>query len=253
MSPDTIVPNPTNPQSFNRYSYVRNNPVNLKDPTGHRECGKDCDNPLPNPSSTPGMMAYYLNGLGGQNNIIPISSTTSEYNYLLYLLQDTLGEENVLHVPVFNDGAEIWAGRAQMVGEAIGAEKPWTNDALEFILANPPAPGEQVVIVGSSAGGTVAVELLQLLEAENIFVDVLILRGSFVMEGSLTNVGEVHYLAGDPPLSDWYYSVDINPFDGVKVQQHIVPGLDHHAPNDTEDPKQAVENIGNLIVDILTK
>lgn len=39
MSPDTIVPNPANPQSFNRYSYVRNNPVNLTDPTGHAECG----------------------------------------------------------------------------------------------------------------------------------------------------------------------------------------------------------------------
>lgn len=34
-SADTIVPNPTNPQSFNRYSYTYNNPVNFTDPTGH--------------------------------------------------------------------------------------------------------------------------------------------------------------------------------------------------------------------------
>jgi RHS repeat-associated protein len=27
ISADSIVPNPTNPQSFNRYSYVRNNPM----------------------------------------------------------------------------------------------------------------------------------------------------------------------------------------------------------------------------------
>ena len=35
VSPDTIIPDPANPQDFNRYSYVRNNPVNFNDPTGH--------------------------------------------------------------------------------------------------------------------------------------------------------------------------------------------------------------------------
>ena len=35
VSPDTIVPNPNNPQSFNRYSYVQNNPLRLVDPSGH--------------------------------------------------------------------------------------------------------------------------------------------------------------------------------------------------------------------------
>jgi RHS repeat-associated protein len=35
--PDSIVPNPGNPQSLNRYSYVRNNPLGYTDPTGHRE------------------------------------------------------------------------------------------------------------------------------------------------------------------------------------------------------------------------
>ena len=40
ISADTIVPNPTNLQSFNRYAYVGNNPVNLIDPMGH-----SCANP----------------------------------------------------------------------------------------------------------------------------------------------------------------------------------------------------------------
>jgi RHS repeat-associated protein len=35
ISADTIVPDPTNPQSLNRYAYVLNNPVNLVDPTGN--------------------------------------------------------------------------------------------------------------------------------------------------------------------------------------------------------------------------
>jgi len=35
ISPDTLVPNPANPQAFNRYSYVLNNPLKYTDPTGH--------------------------------------------------------------------------------------------------------------------------------------------------------------------------------------------------------------------------
>lgn len=35
LSPDTIVPDPANPQSFNRYSYGYNNPVKYSDPSGH--------------------------------------------------------------------------------------------------------------------------------------------------------------------------------------------------------------------------
>jgi hypothetical protein len=35
ISADTIVPDPTNPQQFNRYTYVLNNPLRYTDPTGH--------------------------------------------------------------------------------------------------------------------------------------------------------------------------------------------------------------------------
>ena len=35
IQPDTIVPEPGNPQALNRYSYVLNNPLRYTDPTGH--------------------------------------------------------------------------------------------------------------------------------------------------------------------------------------------------------------------------
>ena len=70
LQPDSIIPNAGNPQNFNRYSYVGNNPVNFNDPTGHKPQGpkgywqcRDSEDsthcrakgvtPSPNPSSTP--------------------------------------------------------------------------------------------------------------------------------------------------------------------------------------------------------
>ena len=42
LQPDTIIPDLSNPQSWNRYSYVTNRPVNFNDPTGHKPvCDED--------------------------------------------------------------------------------------------------------------------------------------------------------------------------------------------------------------------
>jgi len=35
ISPDTVIPDPFNPQALNRYSYVYNNPLSYTDPSGH--------------------------------------------------------------------------------------------------------------------------------------------------------------------------------------------------------------------------
>jgi RHS repeat-associated protein len=47
VSPDSIIPNPADPQAWNRYTYVQNRPTVLADPTGHRvacgEQGAACD------------------------------------------------------------------------------------------------------------------------------------------------------------------------------------------------------------------
>jgi len=58
--PDTIVPQPGNPGGLNRYSYVLNNPIKYRDPTGHwvetawdvLNIGWDIAEVKPPPSST---------------------------------------------------------------------------------------------------------------------------------------------------------------------------------------------------------
>ncbi len=68
LTPDTIIPQPTDPQSYNRYSYARNNPVNRTDPTGHIDvnCLEDCT-PVATPQAgTPPTPLVLFDGIAGQ-------------------------------------------------------------------------------------------------------------------------------------------------------------------------------------------
>jgi len=49
------VPNPSNPQNFNWYGYVLNNPVNAVDPSGHSQCRtkEDCEDMGTTPMGSP--------------------------------------------------------------------------------------------------------------------------------------------------------------------------------------------------------
>jgi RHS repeat-associated protein len=60
VSPDGIVPDPMNPQSLNRYSYVLNNPLRYTDPTGH--CGVAADARLNNLLRLCGEGTYFSYG-----------------------------------------------------------------------------------------------------------------------------------------------------------------------------------------------
>jgi RHS repeat-associated protein len=68
LSPDTMGVSAGDPQSLNRYSYVRNNPLNRTDPTGH--CFQDeCDPAPPDPGAGGGNEPGYNGPLN--NDPIP--------------------------------------------------------------------------------------------------------------------------------------------------------------------------------------
>jgi RHS repeat-associated protein len=60
--PDTVVPNPSNPQDLNRYSYGRSNPLRYTDPSGHCIPGVNCPGDIsgvePPPEAPSGGEAY---------------------------------------------------------------------------------------------------------------------------------------------------------------------------------------------------
>ena len=86
LSADSIVPDPTNPQSLNRYSYTRNSPLNLIDPTGHRECdgSNDCSDPF-NPQSLDPEPLYFRDHKG-TNEKVTLGRDLTEDELLLVTL-----------------------------------------------------------------------------------------------------------------------------------------------------------------------
>ena len=89
VSADSLVPQPGNPQSLNRFSYVLNNPLRYTDPTGHRVCEADPQSCQPQP--TPQPSSYYVNAYH-----ILFSSNWEEAD-IDVILQAALITENALH------------------------------------------------------------------------------------------------------------------------------------------------------------
>ncbi len=73
MSADPFIPAPDSTQSFNRYSYVRNRPLSLIDPSGYSECGPVPCGDAPRGSPTP--------STGPRISIVAAFDSTEDYEY----------------------------------------------------------------------------------------------------------------------------------------------------------------------------
>ncbi|MCP4544637.1 MAG: hypothetical protein GY832_46645 [Chloroflexi bacterium] len=149
ISADTIVPDPGNPQDLNRYSYVRNSPLNYQDPTGHaadaggaggtRE-GEDFYSRLINRISGydeqaeaaqyyyESVKARFYNEIGADEELLPLVPLGEEAALLAWALGGvTVGDEQALDDLVyllFGDKGErglptAFCGGVQFVGPGV--------------------------------------------------------------------------------------------------------------------------------------
>ncbi len=137
-SADTIVPDPANPQAFNRYSYVLNSPLNFTDPSGHRVsdgcdyegCATDADNWANN------FINYIVENTDFSNvEDNPLGQfIVEQFLFNSYGLEEGLTAEQILvatiqeRVRYVNHGMETW-GKGS-VSEVLELHRTWGN-ALE--------------------------------------------------------------------------------------------------------------------------
>ena len=123
ISADTIIPDFTNPQSLNRYSYVFNNPLRYTDPTGHCpfwSCTRKAFTPGPGmggwPSASGGSMGKTIRGspYNPRNNLGPSKSEIE--------LQSKLRGTGNSRDPWQGEPPELgWAGTVIAGAIAVGA------------------------------------------------------------------------------------------------------------------------------------
>jgi RHS repeat-associated protein len=127
ISPDTIVPEPGNPQSLNRYSYVGNRPTMLVDPSGH------CSTP-----SVDGSIGC-TGVTGGLTVPLIIDPATQPLTVAATGPQDTQRAEMRAHYTAADDGVLLMYqipgyanGRAEVVIVNAGApDNPFVNGGVE--------------------------------------------------------------------------------------------------------------------------
>ncbi len=138
--PDTMVPDPGDPQSLNRYSYAGNNPLRYTDPSGHSECITDDCNLAWHPVSHNVVMRKNTVGSSLYNLITLIAvGKSSAQSRLRQILSETGG---VLPAQFEGIGAARGdKGFAQefqddhLYGELWGIERPASRQLGHFLTA----------------------------------------------------------------------------------------------------------------------
>ncbi|MDY7078847.1 MAG: LamG-like jellyroll fold domain-containing protein [Chloroflexota bacterium] len=148
VSADTIVPDPGNPQSLNRYSYVNNRPLNFVDPSGHAVEERGSIRTDPPPFCTPGVDVgcqgpVYDENADRQVRIEKIENNVAQVINISFLLANGIlgpfaGAYNVPAPDARVSGA--YRGKyypPMQVGMAAAVDNDGYPDGLDYSSASP--------------------------------------------------------------------------------------------------------------------
>jgi hypothetical protein len=153
--PDSVVPGAGDPRAWDRFSYVKNNPILFSDPSGHRitcgdgevgGCGGGASKTIPinqNRFMKHGNKMIVVNGWTNAEIIPDVIETFKNY----------ASEDKILFFG-FNNVGGLWKPTKEEIAEGI------INEILNH-------PNDNYYIVGYSAGGSATIWALDTLPIEN--------------------------------------------------------------------------------------